>query len=663
MDHHESTIMSVARGGRLADDAPPGQLIGGSWKRCLEDYGLDPGRIAVDVLTHRELAEHRDHIGEVIDIARAEMENLAAQIAGSGYALLLTNAEGVILCHQAEAALESNFRQAGLWDGADWSESRQGTNGIGTALIERRAVTVHCNDHFATRHTSLSCSAAPIHAPAGELLGVLDASSVQCEDSRASQMHTVALVSMSARLIEKCVFLNTYRDETVLRFHGRPEFVNLVHDGMLAVNGEGRVVAADDSAAMQLGYDDRDALVGKEISQFFDVTPSLLAQRVSEGNLTVWPIREVRRGRRYFACVRAPGRSTAGGRSAASTGRGSRLSARGYRRETVRPTLDDLQGQDPRMAFNVRCARRVVDKGVQLMIHGETGTGKEAFARAVHEAGARAEQPFVAVNCAAIPESLIESELFGYKAGAFTGARRDGMRGKILQSSGGTLFLDEIGDMPVELQTRLLRVLEEREVVPLGSEVAVPVDLNLISATHAPLKTMLADGRFREDLYYRLNGITLTLPPVRERADRDALLRAILADEAGEETVEMDEAAVGALMAYHWPGNIREMRNVLRTAVALCDEGVIRLADLPGDIGEMSGLALPVSAEQAATDTNGQTPPVAANPLECAERDAVMRALQQNRWNITNTARQLAMSRNTLYRKMKKHDIALSSGR
>ncbi len=650
---HESTVFAVARNGIRRGDAPPGPLIGGSWKRCVEQHGLDPARIDVDVLTQSELRAHRDQPGEVVDVARAELDTLAAQIAGSGYALLLTDADGVILCHQVEQHRERSFRAAGLWDGANWSETRQGTNGIGTALIERRAITVHCNDHFASRHTGLSCSAAPIHAPAGALLGVLDASSVQCEDTRAGQMHTVALVSMSARLIEKSVFLYAYRDHWVLRFHSRPEFVNLVHDGMLAINEDGRVLAADASAAVQLGFDDRDALVGSEIAAFFDVTPSQLAERVVESHLTVWPVHEVRRGRRYFACLCSPAPS---GRAQPSIAR-SRLPAKPGQAATVtRPDLELLQGGDPRMAYNVRCVRRVLDKGIQIMIHGETGTGKEAFARAIHDASDRAGEPFVAVNCAAIPESLIESELFGYKAGAFTGARRDGMRGKILQSSGGTLLLDEIGDMPVELQTRLLRVLEEREVVPLGSEVAEPVDLNLISATHASLTDMLAQGRFREDLYYRLNGIALTLPPVRERADRRILLYNLLAAEHwADAPVRLGEMVLGALLAYSWPGNIRQMRNVVRTALALCDGECITLADLPDEIVAAAGYS--ASGESAAGGAR------AGKPLDCAEHDAVVHALDDHRWNISETARALCMSRNTLYRKMRKHRIPAPSQR
>ena len=649
---HEAAVYARA-GGSNADD-----FIAGSWQRCLSDYGLDPSQIELDVVSRSKLSEHRDELGEVVSIARAEMENLAAQISGSGYALLLTDAHGLILYNRVEQALRSSFRAAGLWDGADWSELRQGTNGIGTCIVEHRPVTVHCADHFAARHTDLSCSAAPIRNPQGQLLAVLDASSVQCEGTRAGQTHTMALVSMSARLIEKCVFLNANREHLVLRFHSRPEFVSLIHDGMMAVGADGHIVAADDSAACQLGLETRQSVVGLDIAEVFDVDADMLHERSTDGSHSVWPMHEVQRGRRYFASVRASGE--AGRRVTVARNDDSALRVSAARRHQARG-FADLCGNDPRMAYNVRCARRVVDRQVQIMLRGETGTGKELFARAIHDVSRRAASPFVAVNCAAIPESLIESELFGYKAGAFTGARREGMRGKILQSSGGTLFLDEIGDMPTELQTRLLRVLEEREVVPLGSETPITVDLNVVSATHADLKDMVAAGRFREDLYYRLNGITLTLPPVRERVDRQALLGSILAlEHDGDVEARVDEEALAALTRYSWPGNIRQMRNVLRTALALCEDYIIRAADLPPEIVEG-----PMSAEASghgddAAIAGAGEPGPGPNPLDSAERSAILTALDDNRWNITNTATRLDMSRNTLYRKMKKHGIPLS---
>ncbi|VVO44644.1 Acetoin catabolism regulatory protein [Pseudomonas fluorescens] len=309
-----------------------------------------------------------------------------------------------------------------------------------------------------------------------------------------------------------------------------------------------------------------------------------------------------------------------------------------------RPRLPGICLGDPALQRDFSKALRVFERDVPLLINGETGSGKEAFAKAVHQASQRADKAFVALNCAAIPESLIESELFGYRGGSFTGARKEGMQGKLQQADGGTLFLDEIGDMPLALQTRLLRVLEDRLVVPLGGEPQA-VNVRIISATHRNLLDRVQDGSFREDLYYRLNGLEVGLPALRERSDKSQLLDFLLAQEANGEAVALDPAARMALLAFAWPGNVRQLRTVLRTLVALCDEGRVALEDLPAQIRQ----ARPVVVAQARP---------AESPLEDAERLALLTALQQQRWHMTHTAEQLGVSRNTLYRKLRRHGIA-----
>ena len=335
-----------------------------------------------------------------------------------------------------------------------------------------------------------------------------------------------------------------------------------------------------------------------------------------------------------------------------------------YRASQHALTLEDLAGEDPQMLRNVRSAYRIADSGVSVLIQGPTGSGKEAFAHAMHLVSRRAERPFVAVNCAAIPETLIESELFGYKSGAFTGARKEGMRGKILQSAGGTLFLDEIGDMPLTLQTRLLRVLEEQEIVPLGSETAIKVDLHVLAASHRNLREMIANGTFREDLYYRLNGITLELPALRDRADKERVIHHALAAETGNgrpAAIEMD--ALQRLVAYPWPGNVRELRNVIRTALAICEGGVVRGIDLPREIRDVESNSNPgaIGPTMHASLGTGETS-LPMNPLKAAERAALVRVIAECHGNMTRVAAQLGMSRNTLYRRMKRHAIPLAHG-
>jgi transcriptional regulator of acetoin/glycerol metabolism len=663
---HANGVLRTINGG-LVTKAGFDEAIRVSWQRCLNDFRLDPARLhAPSVIDSNNLKDLQERHDELVEIARAEIDTLYDQISGSGYALLLTDAKGIILTDKVDPTLNKMFRSAGLLVGAEWSEQSEGTNGIGTCIAEGRAITVHRNDHFRARHIGLSCSGAPIRDMNGELIAVLDASSVGSHDTRASQMHTMALVNTSARMIEKCLFLRRCQPYRVLRFHSRPEFVNLLHDAALALSEDGHIVAADDMAVSLLSAPSRASLIGRPVSELFDIGEMELAQLVNT-RMALMPVRDQRYGRRFFVTLSPPQLMS---RIDAQVDRVRRPSSE---RVQIVPapsanalSLADLAGQDPQMLQNIRAARRLADTRVPILIQGPTGSGKEVFAKAVHLASTRAAQPFVAVNCAAIPETLIESELFGYKSGAFTGARKEGMRGRIQQSSGGTLFLDEIGDMPLNLQTRLLRVLEEQEVVPLGCEQAVKVELCVLSASHRDLRQLIANGGFREDLYYRLNGMTLELPALKDRVDAEALIRRFIALEARPgEAISIEADAFDCLLGYDWPGNIRELRNVIRTALAICEDGVVRIADLPRSFQGARAKALPAPSPAALPTPETPLAPVAAggNPLEAAEKAAILRAVEANQWNMTLTARDLGMSRNTLYRKLKRHAIPVGDAR
>ncbi|WP_425387925.1 sigma-54-dependent Fis family transcriptional regulator [Derxia gummosa] len=307
----------------------------------------------------------------------------------------------------------------------------------------------------------------------------------------------------------------------------------------------------------------------------------------------------------------------------------------------------DREACDPVIAAQLRTALRVISRGTPLLLRGETGAGKEVFARGVHAGSSAAGRAFIAINCAGLPEGLIESELFGYRGGAFTGADRGGRRGKILQANGGTLFLDEIGDMPLALQARLLRVLDERRVTPLGSEESIPVNFQLVSASHRELGALVEEGSFREDLYYRLNGVEIVLPPLRERADRRELIDRILAEEAGA-PVLLTPAAEMLLMNHPWPGNLRQMRHVLRAAAALCDGNLVDVEHLP------ALRTTPFSAARARAQL-----PLAEAAADAEDRAALLDLITEQRWNLTRVAKMQGVSRNTLYRRMKRLGIEL----
>jgi transcriptional regulator of acetoin/glycerol metabolism len=380
---------------------------------------------------------------------------------------------------------------------------------------------------------------------------------------------------------------------------------------------------------------------------------------ISPNAAGLWPVRDALLGRRYFASLSNESTDVGFSKYRLRSPRGPdvlQLTPPQPTKDAL--TLEDLAGEDPQMLRIVRSARRVAASPVSVMIQGSTGTGKELFARALHAASGRS--PFVALNCAAIPESLIESELFGYKSGAFTGARREGMKGTILQASGGTLFLDEIGDMPLGLQTRLLRVLEEHEVVPLGADKPMKVDLRVVCASHQNLRSMIARGQFREDLYYRLNGITLELPCLVDRTDKEQLIRKLLGAETSDGrpvAIEMD--AFQRLLDYDWPGNIRELRNVIRTALAICDGGVVRLRDLPSEVrsgAAQAAAGAPPAAAAESLDADAAYD-MRLSPIEAAERQALVKAIRETEGNMARAATVLQVSRSTLYRRCRRLHI------
>ncbi|MET0331077.1 MAG: sigma 54-interacting transcriptional regulator, partial [Dyella sp.] len=385
-----------------------------SWQRCLDDFGTEPDtRRETPVLDAAALRQRQQSFGSLLQVARAEMENLYQQIAGSGYAVILSDAEAVILSAITDPSLRREFRQSGLRAGAVWSERYEGTNGLGTCLAEDGPVTVHKGEHFRRFNTELSCSGAPVRGIQGEVLGVLDASSVNSTDTRLIQCHTMALVSMSAHLISRCHFLRELSHAWVLRFHSRSEFVGLLHEALLAVDLHGHVCAVNESALSQLGIA-RDQLVGKPLQAIFPFDLAQLQQRASSEHAMLWPIRDIAYGRRFFAMVRAPVGSV---RSVGVTAISDPCLGVPPRRHI---------GSDPRMQHNINCGRQLFGRRVPILLQGATGTGKEAFAKALHLASGWADKPFVAINCAAIPEALIESELFGYTRGAFTDAAREG---------------------------------------------------------------------------------------------------------------------------------------------------------------------------------------------------------------------------------------------
>lgn len=637
--NHEELVRAALSGKQLVQSPEVDDLTLRSWRRCYDEYGLDPATSPDPVIINRQdLRERLQQYDRMLNIARIEMTDLYQQLAGSGHAIMLTDKDGILLNFIGDPQFTDAAAHAGMQLGAVWSESVQGTNGMGTCLIEKKPLVIHKQSHYFSRNASLTCAAAPIFDPHGEILAVLDASS----ESKLAQQHTMVLLNMSAQVIENRVFFCAMKESFVLRFHSRSEFISTLGEGAIAFDADGIILAINRSAMFQLNLDSSHQIVGKHIHQQFTTSLNSL---LKQAHTHAFPIRETEHGKRFFATLRLPEKSC---RSSKSPQWETKVST--SLKSTLNPgtdALDALHFNEPRMARNVKTAVKLIERDIPCMLFGETGTGKEMFARALHLASSRHNKSFVAVNCASLPENLIESELFGYRPGAFTGASREGSRGKILQADGGTLFLDEIGDMPLHLQARLLRVLEEREVTPLGGEKPVKVSIKLVSATHHDIQNMVEDGSFREDLYYRLHGVSLTMPALRDRTDKAQLIKHIGQLEAGGDIeLSWEPEALKTLESFRWPGNIRQLRNVLRTVTALCENDTVTLDVLPDEIRDT------VFCDELA---EGSEAPL--NVLAIAERDALLGELEEMHWNISRVAKKLDLSRNTLYRRMKRFGI------
>jgi len=634
----------------MADDDRLPELIRRSHERS-ERFGLSVSlQPDYGVLRAPDLALKLDQNRVLCSHAFPVMETLYEQIVNTHSMIVLTDADGLILHSLGDDDFLRRADKVALRAGALWSEQQQGTNAIGTAIAECQATTVHGGQHYLRANQFLACSSVPILDPFGNLLGVLDVTG----DCRSHHRHTMALAKMSGQMIENHLFSSTFTEALRIHFHSRSEFIGTLMEGIAAFGADGRFLSANRSAQFQLGMP-LAALHAHTLSSLFNLGSGELIDRL-RGNplarqtfslclhsgVNVFANVEFRRAN----AVPVTADAAEGGAYAPAAEPELKLSGLRY-----------LETADVQVADLIARVRKVIGKPIPILIGGETGTGKEVLAGAIHRDSPRSRHALVAVNCASIPATLIEAELFGYAPGAFTGAAKGGGTGKIAQADGGTLFLDEIGDMPLALQSRLLRVLQDRTVTPLGATKAVPVDFSLICASHRNLREMVARGEFRDDLYYRINGLLVTLPPLRERTDLDITVAKILRSEcyAGRPVTVAPEVLV-RFARYAWPGNFRQLASVLRTACAMLDddESTIGLGHLPRDfLEELEGPdAKPMRSAASAVKPGTLAMPSGSLCLQELASSAVTAALAAHGGNVSAAARTLGVSRNTLYRKM-----------
>jgi transcriptional regulator of acetoin/glycerol metabolism len=611
---------SVPRG--LVDDA-----VWHSWKRSIE-VGRQVHEAAAFNPVQRSVVDElleRNHL--LLAAAEPAVMKLAEAVSGMGYGVLLTDQTGVALDVQGPVESGGRLMRMALRRGVDFSERAIGTNAMAAALNEKRAVGVFGAEHFLSQNQVFQCAAAPVFDANGRIVGSVDIT----RDSPSRQFDAISLVTECANAIEASLFLQIPAFVVVnLKCYADSE-----HSlrALLSFGRDGEIVAANPAARKLIGLD----FAGPPLC-YRDLFEGGFADFLGAVKFADRPIQlRLHSGLKLFADYLPHGPSV----PFVSSTAGSANPARQEQRisHSVTPEFGDTG-----IALSFSQAEKAFAAGLPLLITGETGTGKEVAARALHARSKHGDGPFIAINCAAIPRELIEGELFGYGDGAYTGARKGGAKGKIEHAEGGTLFLDEIGDMPLELQTRLLRVLESREVTRLGEASTRKVDFRFISATHQDLAQLVAAQRFRQDLYFRIAGVSLHLPPLRSRDRVKALI-----DKIGEEegvaarriSVEVSERLVSHL----WPGNTRELRHALRFANAMAEANMpVALEHLPDTLfnnnQKVSVFSAPVTT-------------AAVGQLKAIEFEVMNKALQETGGNISRAAKRMGVSRSTLHRWIK----------
>ncbi|MCG2580755.1 MAG: sigma-54-dependent Fis family transcriptional regulator [Marinobacter sp.] len=644
MRHFHEPNNPAIHGAITGDSGNNTSYIKTSWRRCQDKHKISPQHnIKLCTLTEKEIQEKREPLDKLLSDSQVIIERVRRIAKQSGYSVLISNAEGVTVKAFTDSDHALELQSKGLRLGTLWQEAMVGTNGLGTCLEEKRPITVDASEHYGTNLHCFSCSAAPLIGADGAILGALDMSTF-ANGNRMGQALALNFVAETADEIEALIFRKAYNRQYIV------SLARSMHatTALIAFNENGTIVAATTPALLQLNCRNRYELVGKSFQDAFEINPDELAsssplkhQFQFNGHMYQYHIAlhtAQPQPKQPFLHKLSPAKPSCP------------PSKSNYQR------LLDAAGEDPALLQQAQRCIRIIDRGLSVLLQGETGTGKEVWARALHDISDRKDKPFIAVNCAAIPESLIESELFGYGAGTFTGGLKSGKVGKIEASNGGTLFLDEIGDMPAELQARLLRVLAESEIVPLGEVKPIPVDINVICASHRDLEHYVSQGDFREDLYYRISVFKVSLPSLRNRQDKRHLIYKILDCLKLEDSqnICLSAQAEEVLINYQWPGNIRQLKNVLQYAVCMCDGTKIQIDDLPEEVFK------PFVTSNAPTTTLNTSTCHGADP-NVTEKQQLIATLEQNRWIVTRAAKALGVSRSTLHRKIKMYGLLLDA--
>jgi len=598
----------------LIDDA-----IVHSWQRCSAASKNVSDSVEFDTVSRSGLLELMDSNLILLEAASASLEQLGQTVNGAGYSVLLTDPKGVALAARRSGRCANTLINGAFRQGVNLSEATIGTSAMSCAVSERRPVLVSGVEHYLNANRVFNCAASPIVDPMGQVLGAIDIT----RGDPLEPGSALSLVQQCSAQIERKL-MGMLAPWLMVNLNWENSDLGNAGDLLIALGPDGQVLGLSPRVRELTGLNDADGAL--RFQDLFDLPFNKLVDGVRSRTL---PLTARMHSGLSF--------------SLRSVDTGARKTAR--RRASPSPVRclpESTDFGDPAISRQVTHAKRAMEKGLPVLILGETGTGKEVMATSLHNGSASASGTFVAINCAAIPESLIEGELFGHAEGAYTGARRGGALGKIEQADGGTLFLDEIGDMPLALQSRLLRVLETRTVTRLGSVTPKQVRFQLICATHRNLAEVTRTGEFREDLFYRIKGMTVRLPRLTERSD----LASFIVDRCRALTQgsrQLSQDCLQGLIRYEWPGNVRELVYALTHADALAEpEETLELCHFPEEIATPTTIAVQTSQAVPRSGT-----------LKTLERTVIDEALAIEGGNVSRAAKRMGIGRATLYRRLK----------
>lgn len=627
------------------------EIIHQSHKRSKE-YGLTKEGVSVKrFLTETQVKRLLKENAELLEITSPIIETLYDFLKGTGFIIVLTDKAGRIIETAGDTHTLDETSRQNLVPGAFMDEKSVGTNAVGTALSENSPIQVTASEHFMQFFQHVTCSACPIHDSNGQIVGVLNLTG----ESKLAHPHTLGLVVAAVSAIEHRI--NNVNIQKQLHNSNQFAFsmMNNLSNGLFAMDLNDHILWVNDTACRTINTRRLD-LIDKPIESIFPDWPA-----VKETILRNEPYTDEDN---HFSLPKVKSRFLFNAyliKTKENQILGYILSFRELSgilkmiskigEHSTRYTFSDFIGESRITRELIKYCKTIAKNPSTVLISGESGTGKEIIAQAIHQASPRQNQAFVAINCGAISESLIESELFGYTEGAFTGAKKGGKTGKFELANNGTLFLDEIGEMPLEMQVKLLRTIQEKSVIRVGSNKSIPVNVRILAATNKNLENEVKEGRFRLDLYYRLNVFEVQIPPLRDR--REDILPLVnhflkkIASRLDIPIPELNPELLDALSQYNWPGNIRELENLMERAVILRGK-------LDRNQISHSSDAFTFAPAKAESDQNNISPIFS---LEENEKNNILNTIRHFENNISKSAEALGISRNTLYQKMKKYDL------